>query len=127
MQEQRTTRVVEEVQPVTTTVAQADRVVEKTNSSVVAARVVWYIVGFIVVLLALRVVFYLLGANEVGIVGFIYALSSVFVAPFSGIFAAPTYGTHYFDTASLVAMVVYSLIGWGITKLFTLTHRDATV
>ena len=48
----RTTEVVEEVPA--RSVAQADRAVAKTNSSVVAARVVWYIVGFIVALLALQ-------------------------------------------------------------------------
>lgn len=119
----RTTEVVEEVPA--RSVAQADRAVAKTNSSVVAARVVWYIVGFIVALLALRVIFFLLGANQgSGFVDFIYAISGVFAAPFSGIFPAPVYGKFFFDTASVVAMVIYSLAGWGITKLFTLTHRD---
>lgn len=125
MEEPRTTTVVEEVTPAPTTVGQADRTIVKTNSSVVASRVVWYIVGFILVLLALRIVLFLLGANQgSGFVDFIYAVSGVFAAPFAGIFPAPVYGKFFFDTASVVAMVVYALVGWGITKLFTLTHRD---
>lgn len=126
--EQKTTSTVVRDEPVATSVTEADRTVEKTNSSVVAARVVWYIVGFILVLLAIRVILFLLGANQgSAFVDFIYAISGVFAAPFTGIFPAPTYGQFFFDTASVVAMVVYALVGWGITKLFTLTHRDTTV
>lgn len=126
--EQKTTSTVVRDEPVATSVTEADRTVEKTNSSVVAARVVWYIVGFILVLLAIRVILFLLGANQgSAFVDFIYAISGVFAAPFTGIFPAPTYGKFFFDTASVVAMVVYALVGWGIAKLFTLTHRDTTV
>ncbi len=125
-QRQTTTEVTQETRPVATSVGQADRVVEKTNSSVVASRVVWYVVGFILVLLAIRLVLFLFGANQgSGFVGFMYAISGVFATPFSGIFPAPSYGQFFFDTASLVAMVVYMLIGWGISKLFTITHREA--
>lgn len=97
------------------------------DSRVVAQRVIWYIAGFIITLLALRVILFMLGANrDSGFVDFIYAVSGIFSAPFSGIFPAPTYGQFFFDTASVVAMVVYALVAWGIAKLFTLTsaRRD---
>lgn len=87
----------------------------RADGRVVASRVVWYIVGFILVLLGLRVLLYLLGANQgSGFVDFIYAISSVFAAPFYGIFAQPAYGKSVLDSASLVAMVVYALVGWGL-------------
>lgn len=90
--------------------------------SVVAQRVVWYITGVIVALLALRLVLQLLGANEGnGFVDFIYGLSGVFAAPFFGMFSyEPSYGQSYFEVSTLVAMVIYALVGWGIAKLFTL-------
>lgn len=97
------------------------------DGRVVAQRVIWYIAGFIITLLALRVVLFMLGANrDSGFVDFIYAVSGIFSAPFAGIFPAPTYGQFFFDTASVVAMVVYALVAWGIAKLFTLTsaRRD---
>ena len=100
---------------------------EVADGRVVAARVVWYIAGFIIALLLIRIVLFLLGANQgSGFVDFIYAVSGVFAAPFSGIFPAPQYGKFFFDTASVVAIVVYSLVAWGIAKLFTLnkTNRD---
>ncbi|MEO5498929.1 MAG: hypothetical protein ABIR46_00340 [Candidatus Saccharimonadales bacterium] len=32
----------------------------------------------------------------------------------------PSYGVSYFEVSTLVAMVIYALIGWGVAKLFTL-------
>ena len=94
--------------------------------SVVAQRVVWYIVGFIVALLSLRLILQLLGANQGNaFVDFVYGISGIFAAPFFGMFSyTPTYGVSYFEVSTLVAILIYSLIGWGIAKLFTLnsTH-----
>lgn len=99
----------------------------KASTAVVAQRVVWYIAGVVIALLAIRVIMLMLGANrESGFVDFIYSLTGVFAAPFYGIFPAPTYsGQFYLDSASLVAIVVYALVAWGIAKLFTL-NRSAT-
>lgn len=91
-------------------------------SSLVAQRVVWYIVGFIIALLALRLVLQLLGANQGNaFVDFVYGLSGIFAAPFFGMFSyTPSYGVSYFEVSTLVAILIYALIGWGIAKLFTL-------
>lgn len=93
-----------------------------TPAGVVAQRVVWYITGVIVALLALRLILQLLGANEGnGFVDFIYALSGVFAAPFFGMFSyEPSYGVSYFEVSTLVAILIYALVGWGVAKLFTL-------
>lgn len=101
------------------TVAQTTTV----DSRIVAKRVVWYIIGFIIVLLAIRVVLLMLGANrQSAFVDFVYAVSGVFAMPFNGILGTPSYdGKFFLDTASLVGMAVYALVGWGIGKLFTLT------
>ena len=99
----------------------------QADGRVVASRVVWYIVGFIIVLLVLRLVLLLLGANDNNaFVGFVYALSGVFAWPFYGIFSyQPAYGQSVLEVSSLVAVAVYALIGWGISKLFTLnSSRD---
>ena len=98
-------------------------------SGLVAQRVVWYVVGVILALLAIRVVLLLLGANrENAFVDFIYGLSGVFAAPFYGIFSyEPSYGISTLEISSLVAMAVYALVGWGIAKLFTLGSNRADV
>ena len=132
MDEERTTREVRTVeQPTAGTSVETQTVSERTAvpGSVMAQRIVWYIVGFIVVLLALRLVLQLLGANQANaFVDLVYSLSGVFAAPFFGMFNyQPTYGESYFEVGTLVAMIVYTLIGWGIAKLFTLgsAHPEA--
>lgn len=93
-----------------------------TPTGVVAQRVVWYITGVIIALLILRLILQLLGANEGnGFVDFIYGLSGVFAAPFFGMFSyVPSYGVSYFEVSTLVAILIYALVGWGVAKLFTL-------
>jgi uncharacterized membrane protein len=93
------------------------------SGAVVARRVVYWIGGFIIALLALRFIFLLLGANRgSGFVNFIYDLTSVLVAPFTGIFGEPTFGVSYFETSALVAIIIYALITIGIGKLLTLNR-----
>ena len=93
----------------------------QTPGIVVAQRIVWFIVGAISVVIALRFTMLLLGANQAaGFIDFIYGLSGIFVAPFVGIFGEPTYGTSVFEISSLLAIVIYLLIGLGIAKLLTL-------
>lgn len=92
--------------------------------SFVAARVIWYVAGVIIVLLALRFVFALLGANKGnGFVDFIYSVSHPFAAPFFGIFNYQTeYGVSKFELSTLVAIAVYALIAWGLARLVTIRH-----
>jgi hypothetical protein len=94
-----------------------------TSGVVIAQRVIWFFVGVITVLLALRFVLLLLGANrDAGFVDFVYTVSGMFVAPFVGIFGEPTYGQSVLEISSLLAIVIYALIGWGLAKLITLTR-----
>ncbi|NCU30506.1 YggT family protein [Candidatus Saccharibacteria bacterium] len=89
--------------------------------NIIIKRVIWYVAGFIIVLLALRVILFMLGANQGSpFVDFIYSFSGLFAAPFSGILPAPTYGEFGIDSASIVAMIVYALVAWGIAKLIML-------
>lgn len=100
--------------------------VSKTNQTsgiVIAQRVIWFIVGVIDVLIAIRFILLLLGANQsAGFVDFIYGITGIFVAPFVGIFGEPVFGRFLFEWSSILAIVVYSLIAWGIVKLVTLTR-----
>jgi len=92
------------------------------DGAVLAQRIIWYIAGFIMTFLALRVVLLMLGAGQNNFfVDFVYAVGGFFAAPFLGIFGEPTYGQFFFDTSSIVAIVVYALLAWGISKAFTLT------
>lgn len=96
---------------------------EHTSGIVLAQRVVWFIAGLISIIIALRFVFLLLGANrDAGFTDFLYSVSGIFVAPFTGMFGEPTYGTALFEISSILAIVIYLLIAWGIVKLFTITR-----
>lgn len=100
----------------------------QTPGIVIAQRIVWFIVGLINIIIALRFVFLLLGANQgVSFTDFIYSLSAPFVAPFIGIFGQPTYGQSVFEVCSLLAIVIYTLIGWGIVKLITISHPNQEI
>lgn len=83
-----------------------------------AKRGVWFVIAVIVALIGLRFVLLALGANPTnGFANFIYGLSGIFVAPFRGLFGRePAAGGSYFETASLVAMAVYLLLGWLINR-----------
>lgn len=103
--------------------------VVEESPGVLAARVVWFIAGVIIALLAFRFVFMLAGANRgSGFVDFIYNVSYPFAAPFFGIFNYhTTYGVSRIELTTLVAMAVYALIAWGIERLLTLRRPRTTV
>lgn len=86
---------------------------------------IWYIVGIIDLILVLRILFHLFGASSSGFTDFLYAISGPFVAPFRGIFLSPNVGGSYFDTAALVAIIIYALLGWMISGLINLITRPS--
>lgn len=90
-----------------------------------AYQVIWYIFGFIEIVLAFRFVLKLLGANpDAGFTQLVYGLSSPFAGPFLNIFhASANRGvetTSFFEWSTLVAAVVYVVVTWGIIKIFKL-------
>ena len=83
-----------------------------------AAAVVWFVVGAVEIFVAARFLGKLFGASaHSAFVNFIYQVSGPLVAPFTGIFGDTGSKTNVFETASLVAIVVYAVIGWGIVVL----------
>ncbi len=101
----------------------------KADSKSVVTNVIWYILGLIEVLLALRFVLKLLGANpNSGFVDFMYSITNILTLPFDNIFgiARTNAGnvTSVFEPSILVAAAVYGLIFWGIVKLLNV-NRDS--
>lgn len=83
-----------------------------------AIGLVWFIVGIIDVLLGLRFVFRLLGASQASnFVATVYQVTGPLAAPFRGIFPTPGAGPSVLELATLLAMLVYALIGWGLVTL----------
>lgn len=124
----------EEVQKIRQTTTRAGDTVQKTTevsdpnadadqAQTIAVRVVWYIAGILSTLLGFRFLLSLLGANTSNqFANFIYNASHPFVAPFFNLFrySIVDYGVSRFEVYTLVAILVYSVIAWGIVGLLTL-------
>ena len=81
-------------------------------------RMMWYLLGLLEGLLAVRFILALLGANpNNGFASLIYAITGVFVAPFRTLFATPGFGGSVFELYTLTAMLVYFLAWWAIVRL----------
>ena len=98
------------------------------DTKTTAQNVVWYLLGFIEILLAFRFVLKLFGASSAsGFVNLIYNVTGVLTAPFDSIFGvtkATTVVTHsVFEPSILVAAAVYALIAWGVVKLITINQK----
>jgi len=79
-------------------------------------QIIWFIVSLIILIIGARFVLLLLGARNTEFVSFIYSLGKVFIFPFVGIFTSPTFnGTSYFDTAAVIGIVVWLIIGAVLT------------
>jgi len=83
-----------------------------------AAAVVGFIVGVVDILIAARFLGKLFGASaQSAFVSFIYTVSGPLVAPFQGIFGNGGSKANSFETADLVAIAAYAVIGWGLVML----------
>jgi hypothetical protein len=93
-------------------------VTEQPSYNFRAVAVVGFVVGIVDIFIAARFLGKLLGASsQSAFVNFIYQVSSPMVAPFTGIFGNSGSSTNTFETASLVAIAVYAVIGWGLVVL----------
>lgn len=89
---------------------------------------IWLLFGGLEALIGLRVLLLLIGANPGNwFASFIYQLSGIFLWPFQNIVANPTFQNYVFEITSLIAMIVYALIGWAIVRLiWVLFYRTPT-
>jgi hypothetical protein len=96
-----------------------DKNVKRANLLYWITRVVYFVLGVLEVIMGLRFIFRLLGANQDSSFAlFLYNLSYIFVSPFNGIFNDQNIGkVSVFEVSTLVAMLLYALIAWGIVEL----------
>lgn len=95
-----------------------DKNQSRANARYWITRVTYFVLGVLEVIMLLRLIFHLLGANQDNsFVTFLYNLSHVFVGPFNGIFNDQALGRSVFELSTLVAMLIYALIAWGIVAL----------
>ncbi len=98
---------------------------EALSRYILSKRIIYYLLGLLETLLIFRFIFRLLGANpQSGFVAGIYAVTGGLLAPFLGIFSPfVTRGAEtqsVFEPATLIGMLVYALLAWGLVRLLEL-------
>lgn len=90
-----------------------------------ATQLIWLLLGILEALLALRFIFKLIGVNAAnGFAQFLYGLTGIFVAPFASLTGAPASQNMVFEFSTLIAMVIYALVGWALERIvYVLFYR----
>ena len=95
-----------------------DVAAERRQTLFQITRIVWSILVFLEVLLGLRFMLKLIAANpDSGFAALMYGITNPFIAPFAGLIATPTSGGTILEATTLIAMVIYALIFWGIVSV----------
>lgn len=81
-------------------------------------QLIWLLLGILEALIALRVVFKLIGVNAANsFATLLYNVTEIFVAPFASLIGAPAAGGMVLEISSILAMFIYLLIGWALAKV----------
>jgi len=91
--------------------------------------IIYFAFGVLETLLAFRLVLKLMGASAAsGFVRIIYSVTGIFIMPFEGIFrsgfAQGVETTAVLEPASIVALIVYLVMAWGIVKLVRISSGE---
>lgn len=83
-----------------------------------ATQLVWLLLGILEALLALRLLLKLIAANPNSpIAALIYAITGFFLIPFNGLTVTPSAGGSVLEISTIIAMLIYGLVGWAIARL----------
>lgn len=94
---------------------------------------VWLLTGMLELLLGVRFLLKLIAANpEAPFASLVYNLSAPFLWPFFGLTGTPAVNNMVFETPTLIAMLVYAILGWIVVKVIRLamtptSSRSTTV
>jgi uncharacterized membrane protein len=81
-------------------------------------RIIWTILGVLEIMLALRFVLKLIGANpNSGFAQFMYGITGLFMAPFTGLISSWSNGETILEVTVLIAMLVYALFFWVVVRV----------
>lgn len=88
-----------------------------------SSQIIWYVLGFIEVLLGFRVVLKIFGANSsIGFTNVIYTLTTPLAGPFTGILNISAMGSSVIEWSTIVAAIVYLCIAWGIIYFLDIVY-----
>jgi YggT family protein len=110
-------------QPGYTTTEQSVRDVaaERRMNISLLNRIIWGLLTLLEIMLGLRVLLKLVGANGASGFGtFVYGTTGLFVKPFAGLVPTWTSGDSILEVNTLVAMAIYALIVWGGVRVLSM-------
>ncbi|MDQ3005382.1 MAG: YggT family protein [Chloroflexota bacterium] len=82
------------------------------------SQIIWLLFGGLEALIGIRVILMLIGANPAnGFTAFVYQLTQLFLWPFQNLIANPTFQNMTLEVTSIIAMIVYALLGWIIVRM----------
>src|SRR5688572_21457715 len=92
-----------------------------------SSQIIWYILGVIEILLLLRLLLKMLGANtQAGFTTFIYAVTGFIAGPFYLVFKPSQVQGSIFEWSTLLAMLVYLGVAWLIVKALVMSKPITT-
>ena len=92
-----------------------------------ASQAIWLIVAVVDIILALDFVFRAAGAHSTGFAHYIYRIAEKLSVPFDGIFNTTIKdGTSAFRWADVLAVVIYSILAWIVTKAISIASTPKT-
>lgn len=81
-------------------------------------QLIWLAFGLVEALIVMRIVLKLIGANSANLfASFIYDVSYIFLFPFEGLVGTPAAGVVVLELSSIIALIVYALLAWGIARI----------
>jgi len=110
-----------------------EHVVENVNleyreSVYKVSQIIWLLFGGLEALLGIRVILMLIGANPGNwFAAFVYQLTQLFLWPFQNLIANPSFQNMTLEVTSIIAMIVYALLGWIIVRMiWVVFYRSPT-
>jgi hypothetical protein len=93
--------------------------VKRSYALVRLTEFIWLLAGVLEALFAVRIILNLIGANQAaGFAQFITRVTTPFLAPFANLMSNPTTSSgSVLEITTLIAMMVYALLAWGIVRL----------
>lgn len=74
-------------------------------------QLIWLVFGLVEVLIAMRIVLKVIGANPESMFAVsIYGVTDIFLFPFEGLVGTPAFGGMVLELSSIIAMLVYALL-----------------
>ena len=92
-----------------------------------ASQAIWLIVAVVDIILALDFIFWAAAANNTGFAHYVHRIGEKLSVPFDGIFNTTVHnGTSALRWADVLAVVIYSILAWIVTKAISIAYTPKT-